>query len=308
MKSYKTNFSAKKCFSAIAIAALITGCSTTDDIAPVPEKASKDAVITFRQANVYLTEDNDEQAFKLYLKAAKAGHVPAMYKLGFCYSAGVGTELDPETGIIWIRRAAVKGYADAEFFMGHSIMVNPHSQEADITDSANWLRKAAIQGHAGANANLGLLYLKGVGVPKNTNLALKHLGQAARKGNTLAMFNLGHMYRAGYGVTKDHQHALEYYEQGAEAGDIPCMIYTGNMYLRGLGAIQDYDEAKMWFDKAAEKESAEAYFLLGTMYKNGTGVPVDIKLSDEYFAKAESKGYKRKDGAMPVPLKEGTNQ
>jgi hypothetical protein len=63
---------------------------------------------------------------------------------------------------------------------------------ADLKEAARWLRKAAEEGHADVQNNLGWMYAKGEGVPKDYVQAYKWFNLAAppmemiRQGTTSA--------------------------------------------------------------------------------------------------------------------------
>jgi TPR repeat protein len=59
--------------------------------------------------------------------------------------------------------------------------------ESDRPDVAlHWLQLAVAQDHADAMHNLGRLYIKGIGIPKNDNLGLMWLAKAAAFGHVIA--------------------------------------------------------------------------------------------------------------------------
>ncbi len=58
----------------------------------------------------------------------------------------------------------------------------------------------AKQGNANAQNNLGMLYVYGRGVEKNTEEAMKWLQKSADQGSASAKINLGVLYASGDGV------------------------------------------------------------------------------------------------------------
>ncbi len=58
--------------------------------------------------------------------------------------------------------------------------------QQDNTEAAKWLRKAAERGHADAQFNLGVMYNNGEGVPEDDIEAVKWYRKAAEQGNALA--------------------------------------------------------------------------------------------------------------------------
>ena len=85
-----------------------------------------------------------------------------------------------------------------------------------------WYRKSAEQGNGIANAHLGDLYLRGIGVDKDASEALKWYRRAADLGDASGQRLAGWMYETGSGTPKDEAQAIKYYEEAANRG----------MYLR----------------------------------------------------------------------------
>lgn len=72
--------------------------------------------------------------------------------------------------------------------------------KGDYVTAAKLLKPMAANGDAKAQYNLGVLYLKGKGVPQNDKEAAILFRRAADKGNTDAQCNLGALYLSGKGV------------------------------------------------------------------------------------------------------------
>ena len=60
------------------------------------------------------------QAFTWHKSDAEKGVADAQYKLGLCYSEGLGVAKDPVQAILWWRKAAEQGDAMAQFKIGNS--------------------------------------------------------------------------------------------------------------------------------------------------------------------------------------------
>ena len=76
----------------------------------------------------------------------------------------------------------------------------------DKGDYATALREwkpLAQQGDANSQNNLGVLFLKGQGVPKNYEIAVVFFRLSAEQGNALAQTYLGGMYGLGQGVKQN---------------------------------------------------------------------------------------------------------
>ena len=78
----------------------------------------------------------------------------------------------------------------------------------------------AHRGDVRAMNNIGLLWAKGVGIPKpNFDEALRWWKEAAKRGYPLAMNNIGLLYANGQGVAKDPKKAYDWWLRSAELGN-----------------------------------------------------------------------------------------
>ena len=92
----------------------------------------------------------------------------------------------------------------------------------------------ARQGHANAQYNLGVMYDKGHGVPRNKVTAIKWYKRAAEQGVTLAQYNLGVIYEKGTGVRQNYKVAVEWYTSAAQNGNANAQNNLGIMYMLSL--------------------------------------------------------------------------
>ena len=85
-----------------------------------------------------------------------------------------------------------------------------------------WLPKAQA-GDAEAQAYVGEIYEKGLGLMPNYQLAAQWYQKAAQQGNTRAQINLGYLYERGLGVEKDIAQAMQWYQKssGLEKVNLP---------------------------------------------------------------------------------------
>ena len=67
----------------------------------------------------------------------------------------------------------------------------------DYLEAADWYRKAAAKGYADAQNNLGVLYRDGEGVSQDYSEAYKLFTKAAKQGNEYAKRNLEKMKQNG---------------------------------------------------------------------------------------------------------------
>ena len=72
----------------------------------------------------------------------------------------------------------------------------------------------------------------------------------AEQGIAEAQYNLGLMYSRGEGVPRDDKEAMRWYRLSAEQGVSGAQSNLGLMYEKGQGVEQDYLEAHKWFNIA----------------------------------------------------------
>ena len=160
-----------------------------------------------------------------------------------------------------------------------------------LAEAVTWLRLAAEQGHAEAQFNLGLMYVRGEGVPQNFAEAVTWFRRAAKQGHAEAQFYLGLMYVRGEGVPEDWAEAVNWVRLAAKQGHAEAQNNLGDMYYYGQGVPWAYAEAAKWYRLAAKQGDAEAQFNLGGMYHNGEGVPRDYVQAHMWYNLAGSAGY-----------------
>ena len=259
-----------------------------------PARVDLDALVReakrlFRSKGDGMTEENI-RAFKLFFRAAEAGHSEAQFHVGWCYHDGDGVQQDYVEAVKWYLKAAEQGYADAQVNLGHCYEKGEGVPQ-DCAESAKWYRKAADQGHAMAQNNLGICYRKGQGVSQDHVEAVKWYRKAAEQGYADAQTHLGYCYSNGQGVPQDYVEAVRWYRKAAERGYAYAQTHLGYCYSNGQGVPQDYVEAVKWYRKAAEQGYANAQAHLGYCYRWGQGVPQDYVEAVKWFRKAAEQNF-----------------
>ncbi len=160
----------------------------------------------------------------------------------------------------------------------------------DYIKARQWWEQAAAQGNASAHFNLGMLYDKGDGVPQDYVKARQWYEAAAAQEHARAKFLIGRLYELGRGVPQDNAQARQWFEQAAAQGDAMAQTNLGWLYYNGQGVSQDYARARQWFEQAAAQGDAKAQANLGLMYYNGQGVSQDYARARQWFKQAASQG------------------
>lgn len=142
------------------------------------------------------------------------------------------------------------------------------------------ISSCAASGDPIAQNYAGLMYVHGLGTPKDESKGFSYIENAAKSGSGAAQNNLGDLYREGRGCKIDMKTAIEWYEKAVEKKNARATYSLGYMYLKGLGVPQDYTQAIAWFKKS---DYAMAKHWLGVCYYLGYGVPQDTEKALEYL-------------------------
>jgi TPR repeat protein len=116
----------------------------------------------------------------------------------------------------------------------------------------------AEAGEAASQRNLGLLYLNGLGVPKNPVEAARWFKAAADQSFAPAAANLADLYLRGTGVAVDRAKAAEYMRVAAEGGLAESQYNLAIFYEHGIGVEKDEDAAVFWYRRAAGQDFRKA--------------------------------------------------
>jgi hypothetical protein len=96
---------------------------------------------------------------------------------------------DQDTNLHAVRTRAASGDPEAQFEVG--LAFASRGDRFDSAEAARWYLKAAEQSHAQAQYNLGLMYLKGHGVPRDKALSRLWMSKAANLGDAGAQYEFG---------------------------------------------------------------------------------------------------------------------
>src|SRR5665648_68608 len=143
--------------------------------------------------------------------------------------------------------------------------------------------------------------------------ALIRLIAEAQNGNILAVYDLGRIYLSGLGVDKNLEVAHEYYVKALagfkEVESQKPWKYTeyriGKMIASGLGTEQDYQKAAEWFELSAEKKYKYAQYSLGSLYHRGQGVEQDLGKAFELYIKSAKQGFSYADFEVAKMFRDG---
>ena len=144
---------------------------------------------------VFLTEITGARAdmvFDFQMKLAERGNAEAQFKVGEMYETGRGVEKNLIEAKRWISKAAAQGNQAAGYKLLYYDLQN-NGVTADNKDKLAELQAAAKDGNGDAQYYVGLMHSRGVGLRKNSTVALDWLGKASLVGVTAAETEIAHI-------------------------------------------------------------------------------------------------------------------
>jgi TPR repeat protein len=127
-------------------------------------------------------------------------------------------------------------------------------------------QKAASAGHTRAQINLGILYMRGLGVPRDLVNARAWLEKAAASGDPQALYTLGRaMDESSEQIAPDPVRAADLYRRAAEKGHVLAGLRYGLALSEGVGIKRDIPQAQKWLVQARDNGVPEAALALGDM-------------------------------------------
>ena len=136
-----------------------------------------------------------------------------------------------------LQRQASSGDAVAMYCMGEiDFQVRP----TNIPRALKWFKQSADANYPQAQATLGALYLKGLPglLQKNTKLGIEMLAKAVRAKSLTARFNLGMAYLSGDGVPKDSLKAVQWLKVAESQNFAEAQYTLGVLLLEGQESVE----------------------------------------------------------------------
>ena len=151
----------------------------------------------------------------------------------------------------------------------------------------------ASQDNTYAQRRIGIMYIKGQGVPQDYALGMRWMRIAADKGLADAQNELGILYQRGLGAERNDAEAVKWFRLAAEQGLVLAQNNLADIYALGLGVPQDFGEALKWYRLAADQSSSYAENVIGIAYEHGLYVAQDYAEAFRWYRRAANKIYER---------------
>lgn len=226
-------------------------------------------------------------------EAAKAGNIEAQRNLGICIIYSLGIDRDDNEAFPWFEKAAKKGDAEAQTYVGDFY----YGEFGDLfedkeKDAFKWYKKASDQKFPEGIYLLSQCYLLGDGVKENENKYLELLKEAAELDNGNACYDLAMEYKKGKLLQTDMDKYYYYLTKAADAEILNACTTMGKAYYQGEGVPVNYDKAFKYLQNAVkyiEKYNSgygwlgEGAKMLSSCYRFGRGCKIDEDKADKYL-------------------------
>ena len=223
----------------------------------------------------------------LYRKAADAGNIPALFRLGGIL-AEVEEFADPKGAFDCMKRCAEARFPPAFGVLGDMFYYG-HGTESDPSQAINWYRLASAAGDPGSMFKVACMCRSGMGTEKDDEAADAMFMVSAQAGIPEAMFEVAHSMYSGR-MGGDKAEAARWYEKCADA--IPTAKFNlAAMCLIGDGIPKDPKRAFRLYREVAESSGdKDALFQVGRMLLEGLGTEQDSNEGFHYLVRAADAG------------------
>ena len=177
-------------------------------------------------------------------KLANQGDYPAQHMLALMHQRGHAVDKDVKLALTWLRKAATKGHADAQYDLGRTLA------QAQSSDALYWLQKAAKSGHIQAGyMAAALMIIQNNVQQKSINDAWRWLYHGKKMQQPKVTYNLAiALHQGQLGLPKTNFKYQAWLQQAARGGITASQNdYAVDLILHRKSA----KKAVFWLRKAA---------------------------------------------------------
>jgi TPR repeat protein len=201
--------------------------------------------------------DDRDTAFRLCTSEAESGNVVSQRLLAGLYDRSQVPGHDAEA-VVWYRKAADAGDLPSLFRLGQLLQMGKGVPQ-NALDATAKIKQAAESDYQPAFIVLAQRYEQGIGVPRRSdNNAYIWYLKAAERGDVPAQAKVGDMLSRGKGIDKDEAAAVTWFQKAADRGNRDAQYGLGMAYLRGRGVQKSDSLGYALLKKAADQGHVEA--------------------------------------------------
>jgi len=200
--------------------------------------------------------DDRDLAFRVCTDEASKGSVVSERLLAGLYDRSQVPGHDAEA-VTWYRKAADAGDMASLLRLGQLLHLGKGVPQNELDATAK-IRQAAEADYQPAWSVLADRFENGLGVRRSDKEAYFWWRRAAERGEIPAQAKVGDMYLRGKGIDKDDTESVRWFRGAAEKGNKDGQYGLGMAYLRGKGVERSDSLGYLWLKKAADQGHAEA--------------------------------------------------
>lgn len=229
----------------------------------------------------------------------------AMHTKGLHAYYGIKTKQSYDVAFKCFQKAYEMGCKEALVDIGVCYM-RGYGVKKDTEKGAKLITACYENGMPHSYHAYGRMLELGEGVEQDLEKAFECYTKATEWGEMRAFSNLGAMYLTGSGCEKDVDKGIEAFKRGHDFSEPMCSANLGLMYLKGiLGVEKDHDKAFKYLSRAVELGNIPSYARLADCYDKGLGCDKDVTRADDLYSMAYAKGDYNGLAGMAVIRKRG---
>ena len=196
----------------------------------------------------------------------------------------------------------------AQFYYSGNYNGKQYNNKKDLKNAASFFQKACDLNLCTACTDLGNMYYRGEGVPKNFRKAFDLFTKSIEQCPIYEKpyIALGDMHYNGDGIAQDHKLASSLYKKACEQAEQSCNMFEyadqcsflGELYYTGDRIKQNLKNATMFFNKACNLKHAASCHQLAKIYEFGKTskdhidkIDINYKAAAELYKKACELGF-----------------
>lgn len=152
------------------------------------------------------------------------------------------------------------------------------------------VQSSAMAGDTHAQAQMGIAYLLGKGVERNTANAIAWFEKSAAGGSSEGQYLLARYYGTYGKSDSDFQKAASLFKQSANQGCIPSLLELGLLTRQGNGVPKNAEDGFWMISKAADSGYPKAQMWKGVSLISGNGTKKDVKAGFSWVKRASDAG------------------
>lgn len=245
-----------------------------EELQSLAQIGNSEAIIEL--AKFYYDAKNYSLAFQTISRFEFIEDAVGYRELGRYYEKGIGVDVDIEKA----KSLYSASYELGDYVAGYLLAVNL-SKGKQYFEAINYLSLGVFNNYIPSIKLLADFYLKGLGLEKNTKIAINLYTKLIELGENKYYDVIGKIYYQ----QKDYYKAIIYFKEGANLFDLDAIYHLAICYAKGEGVAMDNIKAVNYYEMGAKANHAKCIYNLALHYQKGIGVKMDMEKASELLAK-----------------------